>query len=316
MPEYVRNIVSTVWGIVLWACFYVSGYYVFPRWSRTAAAWRSLDAKRKYQLASCIHSTAHGLIVPIGIMVCVTSCDIWGDFEAKECGKIETVFSWTVAYFLFDFVLVLYYRAELWQVFAVHHIVGIAPFLINCFVSSNLHFVVGLGICVELANPFLNIQTALDVLDMHNTETAKKAMYTTLVVWLFVRTALPIYLLYGLIAISIPSYGTSPWGVVFSYVTGFAIGIFCICVLLFVHIPGALYYYRGRHREATKDLEAPTVELTPSSEMDDDVDDNGKNTTTRPSTSSTITKSGSKSLTDRVKDMHTLRRRLSSLHTC
>ena len=130
MPEHVRNIIYVILGILLWALCYYSSFWVFPNWKLTREMWKTFDPVKKYQLASCVHSTVHGVVVPIGILSCVSTCEIWNDFEALNCSDIEVIFALTVAYFLFDFALVMYYRAELWQVFAVHHVVGIMPFFI------------------------------------------------------------------------------------------------------------------------------------------------------------------------------------------
>jgi hypothetical protein len=59
-------------------------------------------------------------------------------------------------------------------VFIVHHVVGIMPFLFNCFFFPNLQFLVGGGILIELANPFLNWRTAIDLWENHNTAIAAK----------------------------------------------------------------------------------------------------------------------------------------------
>ena len=56
----------------------------------------------------------------------------------------------------------------------MHHVVGIMPFLFNCFFFPNLQFLVGGGILIELANPFLNWRTAIDLWENHNTAIAAK----------------------------------------------------------------------------------------------------------------------------------------------
>ena len=68
-------------------------------------------------------------------------------------------------------------------VFIVHHVVGIMPFLFNCFFFPNLQFLVGGGILIELANPFLNWRTAIDLWENHNTAIAAKVQVINYVVF-------------------------------------------------------------------------------------------------------------------------------------
>ena len=303
MPEIVQNVISCVISLLVWMITYYSGWYVFPK---RIEKWNDRTEKEKYKLCSCLHSTLHGIVVPIGIFVVLMHCDIWNDFKANSCSEIEIVFAWTISYFAFDFVLVLQYKAEFWQVFMVHHIVGIMPFLVNCFFSSNLHFLVGLGICVEIANPFLNAQTAIDLFGMHDTDTAKHVTYITIIIWLIFRITLPIYLLIGMAWISIPAYGLDPWGVIFSYITGFAIGLFCVAVLFVVHVPAFLYYYRNEHvkeRENVRELK--------------DIEMSGNKIDKIAKTREPSEVESSSASTER-KNSHplALRRRTSSFHTC
>lgn len=169
----------------------------------------------------------------------------------------------------------------------------------NCFFTSNLHFLVGLGICVEVANPFLNAQTAIDILEMHTTDTAKHLTYVTIIIWLIFRIAIPIYLLVGLVWVSIPYFGLNPWELIFTYITGFGIGAFCVAVLFVVHVPAFLYYYRGEHVKEREDVkELKDIEM--SSE---------KIATSREPTEVS-------SEEDKQNHPLGLRRRTSSFHTC
>merc|ERR1740130_1502675 len=143
MVEYTQNAVAFILSFCFWWTTYWSGWYAFPRWDRTRARWGTLSEVQRHSFCATIHSTLHGIMIPIAIMACISHCQIWGDFTASDCSSIEAVFACTASYFVMDGILTVYYRADLWLVFIVHHIVGILPFAINCFVCSNMQFLVG-----------------------------------------------------------------------------------------------------------------------------------------------------------------------------
>lgn len=251
MVEYVPNAVAFILSFCFWWATYWAGWYVFPRWDRTRARWKTMSESQQYLLCATIQSTLHGIMIPIGIIASLSHCQIWGDFTAHDCSAIGPVFACTVSYFAMDGILTVYYRADLWVVYLIHHIVGSLPFIINCFVCQNMQFLVGGGILIEIANPFLNMRMILELFNLKNSDLAADLTYATAVIWLFVRVAWPLYLLYGMMHSAIPSQGASDpcWGVIPTYVTGWAIAVFCTGVFLFVLLPDVFWYWRGEHRK-------------------------------------------------------------------
>ena len=236
-PALLPNALGAVGSFLFWWGLYVLTTYCFARWSATKELWSTMTPVQRYSLATCVHSSVHGIIVPVGMFVSLSTCGLWGDFLSGSglgggngsCREAEFVFSWTVGYFLMDGILLLIYRGELWQVFIVHHFVGIMPFFVNCFFYPNLQWAIGGGILIELANPFLNLRTWLDLFGLHNSDRAAYACYLTFAVWVPVRCALPTYLLWGIVNVSVPAFGNEPGWIVTTYITGWAIGVFCYC---------------------------------------------------------------------------------------
>ena len=61
----------------------------------------------------------------------------------------------------------------------------------------------GAGILIETANPFLNVRAAYDLLGRRETPGGAKALLAVWAAWVPIRLALPIYLCWGMYAISV-----------------------------------------------------------------------------------------------------------------
>lgn len=194
------------------------------------------------------HSSVHGIVVPIGLLWALGSCQLYpwqgGGSEvyvAMECREMEIFFSFTVAYFVFDFGLCVYYQIELWPVFAVHHIIGATPFAVSCFIpgGQNLPFLLGLGLCVEFTNPIQNTEHWLVATGRGDTTACRILIGVGDVVWLVFRISIPMYLMVIMFGHAIPKYGGIA-KVIPTYITGSAIFLFCFAVFFFIRMPKSL----------------------------------------------------------------------------
>ena len=250
-----QNSIAFVVGIFFWVGVWAGSRFIFARWSKTKGVWAKLNESKKQLMVSLVNSTVHGTLIPIGVIIDFTKCNIWGDFLSASCSHVEIWFSLTAAYFLVDIGLLLMYPdEELQNLYLVHHAIGAAPYLINVFYCPNLQFLVGAGIIIEAANPCLNASLLLELYGMENSEYAAGVLYFTVLVWTGLRIVLPLYLCWGMITISFPVLGLDACngGVILTYMTGFLITFFCICVLVVKLIPKMLWFWRGEHRKAAK----------------------------------------------------------------
>jgi hypothetical protein len=210
------------------------------------------DSKRQL-FVSCVNSTVHGILIPLGVFVSLNSCGIWGDFLDESCTMLEPWFALTTAYFLADMVLLSIWPDEENQtLFLVHHTVGVLPYLINCFWCSNMHFLVGAGILIEAANPCLNLCIVLEFYGLENSDYGAWGKYATWALWGGLRCALPTYLMHGMTTIAIPAKGFSQCGVIPSYITGLLVTLFCFGVFIVKLTPEALWYLQGKHKQHKK----------------------------------------------------------------
>lgn len=246
LPSYGQNIAAFVGGLVFWVLNLLASQYVFPRCAATKALWVKSDFSDRYNMCSLIMSSVHGVLIPTGIIACLTSCDIWNDFLADSCQPLEAVFAVTASYFTVDFIMLLKFPDKSLQVvYLVHHIVGCLPFFANAFLTPNGHFLVGGGILIELANPFLNWRAALTLAGRDTTRAGVWSTYLCWLIWIPIRLCLPIYLSWGMITITIPALGADPWPLVLSYTTGFAITVFCCLVFVVNLTPQAVGFLRA-----------------------------------------------------------------------
>ena len=92
-PAYTQNTVAFALSLLFWiACFY-GCWFFFPQWGKTRERWTTMSASERYGLCGLLYSTLHGTIVPIGIVICMTDCGIWGDWLADTCTPMEVVSS-------------------------------------------------------------------------------------------------------------------------------------------------------------------------------------------------------------------------------
>jgi len=261
-PKAFWNTCALLAGVALWLACWFGTRYVFKRWTVTKAVWAKSNGCDQYNLASMTHSTVHGIFIPLGVLLSFSRCrGIWGDFASEEvCSPLENIFALTISYFFVDLVLVVWYRGDLWLVYAIHHVLGSAPLVINCFAVPNFQFVLGFGLLIELVNPFVVTYTFLCMTGRRNTQLAKALTYWTLLAWLIIRIGIPTYLSAGVLAISTATVKAT-WYTVPSYLVGFLVTVFCYVVTFVVHVPRTLYYFQGQHLRGNE-LDMPLTEAS------------------------------------------------------
>jgi len=252
--RFLANALWVVFGFILFmTCFCIThdgpfggklkGYGLMKKWY--PKAWETMDEVNRGDIASRLHSSLHAIVV-LGNIPALASCGIWGDPLANNCRSVEVFFSITVGYFLFDFIVVLYYKMAFWQVFVIHHCCAISPYFINNFIpnSSNCNYLLGLFIQVEIATLVLNYQNLLEVTEQTNTPKYRVTFYGAYVTWILARLVLPIYIVVLMVDVVMPCYKTT-WYAVVAYGCGFFVLTFCTIVFLFIMTPDVITHLRG-----------------------------------------------------------------------
>jgi len=247
METWAINLICVLIGFVGFGGTFLISMRILPKYSASFAA---LDVSKQGESASRVHSSLHGIVVPIGVFICLTECELWPwdsdvetAFRENECDSIQGIFGLVIGYFASDLIITLYYRYELWQVFVVHHVVGMAPYIVTCFICSNLPFLLGGGICVELANPWMNLEAHLDLIGYHDSTAYGVVKHISWWNWVVWRVSFPTFLFFGMVVYVIPHYGGEGCYIM-SYITGTLIFLFCCAVFFLVVTPGLLKYHK------------------------------------------------------------------------
>ena len=132
-----RNVGSLLLAMGFFAaCFLVFYLRIMPRVSRHySVLTRPLQA----DFASRVHSTIHAVTVPLGLVWSIYHCNLWGEPLVNTCVAAEVFFSISVAYFIVDLFIIIYFKTELWTVFVVHHTLALLPYAINNFIPGYSH---------------------------------------------------------------------------------------------------------------------------------------------------------------------------------
>lgn len=264
MEQWAINVVVLIVSFIGFGLTYWLSMILLPKVSNT---FGTLEITVQCEFASRVHSSLHGVVVPLGVFICLTDCELWPTdanggaehvFQRNDCEQILGVFSVVIGYFLFDLGICLYYRYEMWQVFVVHHIVGMAPYIVTCFICENLPLLLGGGILVELANPGMNLEWWLEISNRTDSTLYRVTKHVSFLMWVAWRVGFPSYLIYGLFAFVIPHYeGGSCY--ITSYMTGILIFVFCWGVFLGMIVPGLLRHH-GCIQADTEQLVEPSEE--------------------------------------------------------
>ncbi|CAK4284450.1 unnamed protein product [Aphanomyces euteiches] len=186
--------------------------------------------------------------------------------QANWCSRIgstlhATVICFAIAYFIYDLVVVVTWKVPLWQVFTVHHFVAMLPFAIFNFYRGNCSadtYLLSVYLLVELCVLPMNAAAFLEDLGYGDTKLHLIVSYFMYGSWVIVRGLLPIYALYVLWAILIPSldfHVTETWICAGpAIVCGHLISCFCVGCLIFVITPAFMTRLRQKPGSSMDDL--------------------------------------------------------------
>jgi hypothetical protein len=187
-------------------------------------------------LCSRINSSVHSFIIVPGLIYGLLATT-WDSnyYPLTSVATMQLFLIVSVAYFTCDFVTTVWYRLPRWEVFAVHHVAAVTPYVIYLFVPACPVgvFVLSAFLLVETTNVPLNIQTFLEQSGHGNSRWYAATIYTTIGGWVIFRIANPLYLLYVIHAHVWPA-APLKWCLAFSLVCAYVIAAFCI--LVFVHV--------------------------------------------------------------------------------
>jgi len=238
--ERETNAVFLLAGFILWAVTFSISRLIVPKFSTT---YSTMSRANQAEFASRVHSTLHGIIVPVSVVVCLSHCHLlpWENeqhaFRTDHCDSIQRVFALVVSYFALDLVLILRYRYDMWMVYVTHHVVGACPYFVSAFICPNLPLLLGLGILVEVTNPLMNLEWLLETEGRQNTKTYDVILHLNWLFWLCFRVLIPCYAMYGLYRYVIPFHGSAVSCYVASYITGHLIFLFCLGVFIIMISP-------------------------------------------------------------------------------
>ncbi|CAK4115338.1 unnamed protein product [Aphanomyces euteiches] len=239
---------------VFWLSWVLSLKYVpiFRTYTRTEQAnW-----------CSRIGSTLHATVICFGMLYSL-SVQSW-DSNLHPLHSVDLArafFSWSIAYFIYDLVVVVTWKVPLWQVFTVHHFVAMLPFAIFNFYRGNCSadtYLLSVYLLVELCVLPMNAAAFLEDLGYGDTKLHLIVSYFMYGSWVIVRGLLPIYALYVLWAILIPSldfHVTETWICAGpAIVCGNLISCFCVGCLIFVITPAFMTRLRQKPGSSMDDL--------------------------------------------------------------
>lgn len=193
---YNARITTVLVSVIFFCGSFLGGWNLLqrhvPRFNTLSSALRADDASR-------VSSSLHSLIVVPAIMYGLFTAD-WNDeyHIVSSASFLQVCLLFSVGYFITDSIILLLYRTPQWQVFLLHHVIASTPYVIYLFVPAcpvGL-FILSCFLLVELTNIPLNMQVFLEQNGFSQSRLFPFALYTTLVLWVVVRIANPLFLLY------------------------------------------------------------------------------------------------------------------------
>lgn len=169
---------------VAWVLLY-KYYSIFPGMSRGIKA----------DNCSRINSTIHTAIIIPGLSVGLyqTKWDPDTMLPLSSVVTLQVCFCCTVAYFIADFIVIVYYKVPMWVGFAAHHAIAIIPPFVYMFVAECPYgvFVLSGFFFVEFSNFSLNTQAVLQQNGHGKSRAYAFAFYFTFISWIFIRLINP-----------------------------------------------------------------------------------------------------------------------------
>jgi hypothetical protein len=189
-------------------------------------------------------------------------------------GGLQVLLLVSVGYFLFDLVVTVAYRLPRWEVYAVHHVAAVTPYVVYMFVGQCQVgvFILAAFMLVEATNIPLNVQAFLEQSGHGDSPLYAAMVYTTLVGWVIFRIMNPLSLLY-VIHFKVYPYAPVKSCLWFSMLCAYFIVFFCVAVFVTVLIPEVMNRWRAAPDVASfarEPRESKALKVNPDLPLDDD----------------------------------------------
>ncbi|ETV98513.1 hypothetical protein, variant [Aphanomyces invadans] len=248
-----------VFAVVFWLTHVVS--------LRHVTIYKGYTTVERANWCSRVGSTMHAAVICIGIVYSLTQ-QTW-DSSLRPLHSVDLArafFSWSIAYFLYDLVVVAYWQIPLWKVFTAHHIVAMIPFVIYNFSGSCLAdtYLLSIYLLVEICVVPMNVATFLEDLGYAHTHVHMGMSFASYGLWIVARGILPLYALYILWAVMIPSltlHDTTDWVCAMpAIVCGHVISGFCVGCLIWIITPA--FFATLKAKESSSSTQVRVTEST------------------------------------------------------
>lgn len=175
--------------------FFASWVILHKKYSVFPAMTLGVKADNCSRVNSTIHTA---IIVPCLLLGLVTNTwDSETMMPLTSVAFLQATLCCTIAYFIMDFIVIVYYKVPMWIGFATHHAIAIIPFFIYMFFPQCPYglFILSGFMMVEFSNFSLNTQAILQQNGHGKSRAYAFAFYWTFVSWIFIRIINPIAML-------------------------------------------------------------------------------------------------------------------------
>ena len=244
---YAGVVVGSSVGFVL---FIAASYFFFRSsgWCppRIQAVFLSLSEGERADWCSRCSSMLHAFVVcpAFAITLALTPWDEPQMVPLTDAAvKIRCIMAVSVAYFIVDLPMIMYYKVPLWGVFVGHHVTALIPLVNQLFNKGcpRATFDLGLFLLVEFATIFVNFQSYLETLGQTGTPWHTRMIYATYLSWIATRVVMPLWIMWHLYTtIFLDKLVAVSGCMIAPFVAAHGITLFCVAVFLFVLTP-AMY---------------------------------------------------------------------------
>ncbi|EQC39948.1 hypothetical protein SDRG_02604 [Saprolegnia diclina VS20] len=236
---------------VFYGSYYLSNKYL--------AVFRAFSEVQKGEWCSRINSTIHSTVICAGLLYSFSQQE-W-DAHLMPIHSLDLaigLFSFSIAYFLFDLYVVYAWKIEHYKVFVAHHIIAMIPYVLyNFYGGCTMNtYLLSMYLLVEICIPPMNLATILDLLGYKETAVYIGLFYVAYIAWFFARVCLPLYTLYVMWADFIPGTDWSSFRVFLCtappLLCGHVISVFCIGCFVTMITPDVIARWQPPSEDAQK----------------------------------------------------------------
>ncbi|OQR94328.1 hypothetical protein ACHHYP_01445 [Achlya hypogyna] len=234
--------------VVAFAAIFYGSYFLSDKY---IATFRAFPEVERGEWCSRINSTIHSTVICTGLLYSFTQQEWDANMMPIHSLDLATgLFSFSIAYFLFDLYVVIAWKIDHWKVFVAHHIIAAIPYLLfNFYGGCTMNaYLLSLYLLVEICIPPMNLATILDLVGYKDTVAYVGLFYVAYVAWFFARVCLPLYTVYVMWVDFIPHADLTSFHVLVCtvppIVCGHVISLFCIGCFVFMITPDVLARWR------------------------------------------------------------------------